>query len=257
MKKFSAAGTLVAASAAVALVGFGAPAFASASSAAHGMRPVLTGHVLTPTHAIEHVVLGSATPNKCDGDHDSDDVGCGSSPAAANKCDGDRDSDDVGCGSSPAAANKCDGDRDSDDVGCGSSPAAANKCDGDHDSDDVGCGSSPAAANKCDGDHDSDDVGCGSSSAAANKCDGDRDSDDVGCGSSPAAANKCDGDHDSDDVSCGASGHGIRPHAYRHHTNIWRPSMTWHASTTGYGTEHFHGLVRWVDGLKDSVLGLL
>ena len=115
MKKFSAAGTLVAASAAVALVGFGAPAFASASSATHGMRPVLTGHVLSPTHAIEHVVLGSAAPNRCDGDGDSDDV------------------------------------------------------------------------------------------------------------------------------SCGVSGHGIRPHAYRHHTNIWRPSIAWHASTTGYGAEHFHG----------------
>ncbi len=188
MKKFSAAGTLVAASAAVAVIGFGAPAIASASSAAHVTRPVLAGQVLTPISGLGHAVLQTAMANKCDGDGDSDDVGCGS-----------------------ASANKCDGDADSDDVGCGS--ASANKCDGDGDSDDVGCGS--------------------------------------------ASANKCGGDADSDDVGCGAGNHGIRPHGYRHHPNVWTPASS-PMATTAYGSgEHFHGLVRWVDGLKDSILGLL
>ncbi len=150
MKKFSAAGTLVAASAAVAVIGFGAPAIASASSAAHVTRPVLAGQVLTPISGLGHAVLQTAMANKCDGDGDSDDVGCGS-----------------------------------------------------------------------------------------------------------ASANKCDGDADSDDVGCGAGNHGIRPHGYRHHPNVWTPASS-PMATTAYGSgEHFHGLVRWVDGLKDSILGLL
>ena len=150
MKKFSAAGTLVAASAAVAVIGFGAPAIASASSAAHVTRPVLAGQVLTPISGLGHAVLQTAMANKCDGDGDSDDVGCGS-----------------------------------------------------------------------------------------------------------ASANKCGGDADSDDVGCGAGNHGIRPHGYRHHPNVWTPASS-PMATTAYGSgEHFHGLVRWVDGLKDSILGLL
>ena len=73
MKKFSAAGTLVAASAAVATFGFGAPAFANASSLAHGVRPALTGHVLRAAGALERAGSGSVTPNNmCDGDNGSD-----------------------------------------------------------------------------------------------------------------------------------------------------------------------------------------
>ncbi|HKB30043.1 MAG TPA: hypothetical protein VKD26_04330 [Streptosporangiaceae bacterium] len=95
MKKFSAAGTLVAASAAVAVIGFGGPAFASVSSVAHGLHPALTGHVLRAAGAEHTRVLGAATANKCDGDGDGDDVNCGAGP---NMCDGDHDGDDVNCG---------------------------------------------------------------------------------------------------------------------------------------------------------------
>ncbi len=113
MKKFSAAGTLVAASAAVAVIGFGGPAFASVSSVAHGLHPALTGHVLRAAGAEHTRVLGAATANKCDGDGDGDDVNCGAGP---NMCDGDHDGDDVNCGAGP---NMCDGDHDGDDVNCG------------------------------------------------------------------------------------------------------------------------------------------
>jgi hypothetical protein len=191
MKKFSAAGTLVAASAALAVIGFGAPAIASASSAAHVVRSVLPGQVLTPASGLVPMALGAARANKCDGDHDSDDVGCGST--------------------------------------------FVNKCDGDHDSDDVSCGGG----------------------ASANRCDGDGDSDDVSCGGG-ASANRCDGDGDSDDWSCGANGannHGVRPHRYHSNTGSYSSSYT---SAGDYRSgEHFHGLVRFVDSLKDSILGLL
>ena len=94
MKKFSAAGILVAASAAVAMVGLGAPAFGNAGSVARSMHPALTGHVLrtatdpgsasaTPTPNVTMTPVATpsstSTPNMCDGDHDSDDTNCGSS----------------------------------------------------------------------------------------------------------------------------------------------------------------------------------
>jgi hypothetical protein len=103
MKKFNAAGVLVAAGAAVALVGLGTPAFASTSTVVRHLHPAIASHPL------------SAAANTCDGDHDSDDVNCGTS---ANKCDGDNDSDDVGCTTGSTSANKCDGDHDSDDWNC-------------------------------------------------------------------------------------------------------------------------------------------
>ena len=148
MKKFSAAGTLVAASAAVATFGFGAPAFANASSLAHGVRPALTGHVLRAAGALERAGSSSVTPNNmCDGDNGSDFM---YSRCGVNKCDGN-DSYDVGCGSSSVVMCICG----PSSVTQKPKPAPKakpkpapkpkvtpkpNRCDGDNDSDDVGCG---------------------------------------------------------------------------------------------------------------------
>ncbi len=114
MKKSLAASALVAVSATV--VWMGTAAFAA--SGFTGRPHISAGAAAQSVRAI--------SANKCDNDHDSDDVSCGTN---ANKCDNDHDSDDVSCGTN---ANKCDHDHDSDDVSCGT-----NANDHDHDSDDV------------------------------------------------------------------------------------------------------------------------
>ncbi len=115
MKKSHAASVLVAVSATVMWMG-------TAAFAATGFA----GHPLTAAGAAAHSVRALTTSaTRCDGDHDSDDVGCGT----ANACDGDHDSDDVGCGTK-SVSGKGDGDHDSDDV------TPSRHCGTDRDRDD-------------------------------------------------------------------------------------------------------------------------
>ena len=88
MKKSHAASVLVAVSATV--MWMGTAAFAATGFAGHQLTTA--GVTARSVHAI------GASATRCDGDHDSDDVSCGTTKT----CDGDHDSDDVGCAAKSA-----------------------------------------------------------------------------------------------------------------------------------------------------------
>ena len=233
MKRFSVAGTFVAASAAVAVIGIGAPAFASSGSLARVVDPVLTGHALSAATDTAHTSAGRTGASKCDSDH----VGCPTGSTATN----------CGCGSSQPASLPASHPA--------SPPAKANRCDGDNDSDDVGCAPSPAKAprpspsgTKC---------GCGAGKPAVShhaashpaarpavKPKAPRPSPsgtNCACGTGkPAASHHSASHHHAArphravnycDNGCGyATHHGLRPHGTDYcgcDDNTWAGGMAW------------------------------